>query len=796
MKKPKGLNKSVTPAADYEIEIRLFASDPQPQVFRSIKRTCSDNRDYPMVSKWNYIVSKRLRLTSNLDGAGLEDLEQLVAEYLRDDPQETSEHFIADLARAEVIEVSIPYQTEDVGWAARLFPWENALSIVTRRHRKRSLVVVRHLRATERAPSAKVIRNPTSAMVVRSTPGVLNQNFDFRSESALVEFKLGDELKSFTDVDTPTETELAAKIREKKPDLIHLSVLDTHGVSTSNPDLLKGAWKYSSDENQKREGIILRGESRPYRALSALETADLVTAGRKLRPVLVSFATCFSASRLAPMAVASGAESSIGFHEDLQNSVSEAFFGSFYETWRNQNWDLLAAFQQALAVMWGQPESGRSGVALWSASSLVLGRTSGTSPVPSGRKALQAAIKSVVLDDTTVRDVFTITCEPFSQMNYCSLHNGRDLFKTLTIQKNVAGSLPPVEVRIELTAENETASWRQSLAFDNAPGSESIASRVRIPLGARALRRVQESVHSSLFVDIRCGFRILWQQSSDVTLLPVDEWRDTEEDRRWLPSFVLPRDPAVRQVIRAADRYLRALCDDSGAGFDGYQQCEQWPEVVDLQARAIWCALLYDFNLRYINPPPTYTKTTGGIAQRLRVPSQVLEEGRGTCIDLALLFASCLEYVGIYPVIFLISGHAFPGWWRDDRAHAGFAGFKYTQVPVSADADPQGLPVRRDDFAQWMVTGENGFRELVIPLRAGDLAALETTLLCKAAPFEQALQAGRDNLADAAIFDALVNVQRAREGDRPVTPLPIVGLWRPGSPSGTDNGTSASAASP
>src|SRR5689334_18036582 len=108
----------------YEIELRLFTSDPGPKVFRTIKRTCSDQRDYPAVSKWNYIVSKRLRLISSLEGAGVEDLERLVAEHFlgngRALKRESVDQFIADLSRAEVIEVSIPYESEEIGWAARV----------------------------------------------------------------------------------------------------------------------------------------------------------------------------------------------------------------------------------------------------------------------------------------------------------------------------------------------------------------------------------------------------------------------------------------------------------------------------------------------------------------------------------------------------------------------------------------------------------------------------------------------------------------------------------------------------
>jgi hypothetical protein len=58
----------------------------------------------------------------------------------------------------------------------------------------------------------------------------------------------------------------------------------------------------------------------------------------------------------------------------------------------------------------------------------------------------------------------------------------------------------------------------------------------------------------------------------------------------------------------------------------------------------------------YINPPPTFTEKS----QRLRTPSDIVMGKRGTCIDLTLLLAACLEYAEIYPVLFLLKDHAFP----------------------------------------------------------------------------------------------------------------------------------------
>lgn len=791
----KPANVQAQPAAvtTYAISIHLFASEPNPGVFRILRRICSDTADYPMVEKWNYIVSKRLRLQAAPVTDGLDDIEKLVAGYLLEPEPSTPsdspstqisqaehdkrcEELIKDLARAEVIEVSIPYTSENVGWAARLFPWENALSIVTRRHRTKQLVVVRHLNVANRDQAPLPVLGPDpKVMVIHSSPGELSGKNDFRSETALVKFKLAPSDANFTVMDTPSQAEADAQIKAVQPDVVHLAVLDAHGVSRERPDLLKNAWTSSLPESERGEGIILAGTASPYHVLDPQETADLVAAARPHCPALVSFATCYSAVRIAPMTVAKGAGAAIGFHENLLDAFSFLFFGTFYETLKDEDGDVLKAFQTALKVMWGQPESGSSGVSLWSAVSLVSVRDKPVITRKRTKASRSNAVGRIALDDEAVRTVFTVKCEPLAKVNYCSLHNGRDLFTCFSIEKIEPGLVPTIEVRVELTAETETAAWRHSFRFDEAPGMKGLGSLVRLPLGARALRRVQESTRSGLFVEIRCGGHVLYQQSCQVTLVPVDEWRDTDEDRRWLPSFVLPRDPAIRRIMAAADSYLRTLCDDSSAGFDGYQSAAQWPEKVDYQARAIWCALLYDFHLGYINPPPTYNRVETGISQRMRTPSQILEEGRGTCIDLALLFASCLEYVGIYPVIFLISGHAFPGWWRDEASYQGFSGFRFVDVSADASGAQSKTAPEKDKFALWMVTGINGFRELVTPLREGSLAAIESTMVCSSGAFEAALQLGRENLADSAIFDAMVNVHRAREGDNPVTPLPIVG---------------------
>ena len=41
----------------------------------------------------------------------------------------------------------------------------------------------------------------------------------------------------------------------------------------------------------------------------------------------------------------------------------------------------------------------------------------------------------------------------------------------------------------------------------------------------------------------------------------------------------------------------------------------------------------------------------------------MLLEKFGTCLDTSLLIASCLEEIGIYPIVLLLKGHAMVGAW-------------------------------------------------------------------------------------------------------------------------------------
>lgn len=372
-----------------------------------------------------------------------------------------------------------------------------------------------------------------------------------------------------------------------------------------------------------------------------------------------------------------------------------------------------------------------------------------------------------------VREWLKVEIKPIDDLNYSMLHNRRSLFKRfqLICQQNASAPLRDVNIKITLSAGAENAVFERTV--DVRPPFLEI-NEIFVPLTSSVTRSVHESIQTSLHVEVTWGEHVVHRDTMSARLIPVDQWRDTDEDRKWLPSFVFPRDPAVTRLVEMAQHYVRVLRDDPAAGFDGYQSFD--PKLadpaseIDLQVRAIWSAIVHELELGYINPPPGYSTELD--SQRLRTPSMIEQHHSGTCIDLALFLAACLELVDIYPVIFLLEGHAFPGYWRSADYHSAFRQARPDSIQEVVRADSSATDISGAQREAWLL-GKNTYNEIVQLINSGQLVPLETVRLTENCGFWEAVDAGRDNLRPKREFAAMIDIVLAR--DNQVTPLPILG---------------------
>src|SRR5262249_31677725 len=136
--------------------------------------------------------------------------------------------------------------------------------------------------------------------------------------------------------------------------------------------------------------------------------------------------------------------------------------------------------------------------------------------------------------------------------------------------------------------------------------------------------------------------------------LARNEWGGARFMPELLAAFVTPNDPALQVLMKEASRLLEAA--GRPGSLEGYQARSRkrcWEMVSALGAA------LSRRGLTYAEPPASF----GHEGQKIRLPAMVLEQGLGTCLDLALLFAAAVEQAGLHPLIVLTEGHALAGAW-------------------------------------------------------------------------------------------------------------------------------------
>ena len=740
--------------------------------------------------RWSYVLRSRERWRDMPD----------VADRHQADATTTLKAFgltdeaLREIAQAGRVVVTMPFEAESVGWEGRIFPWEFVLSRATRRYRRTGgsaaaggsgLTVMRHLDLADRQP-LPVRRMDGRVLVVQSLPGALAQAYDATDETERVRraFGLAGDDPRWRVAVNPTLAELTALCAAFRPEVVHVCGFDNHegiaqlangtgtDVAVTLHDERRSAAEWQRDDKGVVDGCLMRRSDGLPVMVAPPELAHALTGGGRHRPFFVGLNLWNSAARIAPQLLPAGVLAAMGFQDAFDDALAGYFFETLYAQLAAQAWNLPVAFEQAWAATRAQVDLvPGTGIALWARAPLVA--------QPGGPRLARtaAAGKAPARAPAAARTPLRAVVEPRTEFNYAELHNQGDsaekrsaLFHRFELRGAVTQPLTRAHVLVELNCGIERARYEAEIELTQE--RTSLGARVKMPLTARLMRSVSEAVVSSLFVQVMVGGRVIHKDTYAMRLMPVDQWLDNSTSGVWLPSFVLPRDPAVERAITLAQRYVRVIRDDPSAGFEGYQSSSSGDpaslENVDLQVEAIWSALLHEWDLGYINPPPTYNRALD--SQRLRTPSAVRAARMGTCIDLTLLFAACLELVDIHPVVFLLDGHALPGYWR----HRDYQ-FAYREVINPGDAMPPSDAQRTGSpgaqTRPWRA-GRASYREVWGLIRDGKLAPLESVRLTEHCGFREAREAGVQALSEPRDFDSILDIAIAREHQ--VTPLPIV----------------------
>ncbi len=164
------------------------------------------------------------------------------------------------------------------------------------------------------------------------------------------------------------------------------------------------------------------------------------------------------------------------------------------------------------------------------------------------------------------------------------------------------------------------------------------------------------------------------RENYTVDIHPVNYWcpeifQDNGEDLlryESLACLVFPTSEAIEWLVGHALDCFRLFTNNPDDTFDGYPENGDTKRV-ELMLKAIYTALLFNLGITY-----RFEKEydVAAVAQSLRFPDEVRRKNWGTCIDLALFMAACLENIGLHPMVILSKRsdekvHAFVGCWKD-----------------------------------------------------------------------------------------------------------------------------------
>lgn len=288
------------------------------------------------------------------------------------------------------------------------------------------------------------------------------------------------------------------------------------------------------------------------------------------------------------------------------------------------------------------------------------------------------------------------------------------------------------DLKVTISTEPEFAyPWEAQIAL--VPGDQAFElDKVNLKLSPAFLYGLTERIAGTLTIQVRKDQELLATRTENIMILAHDEWSGTLILPEIVAAFVTPNHPKVTEILVKAQRVLEQWTGT--AAFTAYQSNN--PQTVKMQMAAIYTALQKE-GIAYSLPPASFEL----IGQRIRLCDTVLNQKTGTCLDLSLLYAGCLEASGLNPLLIFLKGHAFVGCWLEDTSFA------------EAVQDDVSLLTKR--IAE-------GIHEICL---------VECTCWVAERPisFDEAIKAGEGHLKDTAQFELLVDIKRSRgSGIRPI----------------------------
>lgn len=244
-------------------------------------------------------------------------------------------------------------------------------------------------------------------------------------------------------------------------------------------------------------------------------------------------------------------------------------------------------------------------------------------------------------------------------LNYALVHNSVPIARHVRLANLTDEDISAIDVTLDLLGPDGALAptWHRHLSTLRAGTDVVRHGFADFAPDPAALNQADEAypIRYVLTVDTADGSRLRAEGRSQV--LAHNEWFNSPSLYESIAAFVQPNTESVTRILRAASDLLES---DTGSGsLQGYQQ---GGERAALIGGAIYEALRQQ-RISYVGVPASFERT----GQKVRTTAAVLTNQLGDCLDLAVTYAACLEQAGLNPLIWIVSGHAFAGFFLDEE---------------------------------------------------------------------------------------------------------------------------------
>ena len=344
-------------------------------------------------------------------------------------------------------------------------------------------------------------------------------------------------------------------------------------------------------------------------------------------------------------------------------------------------------------------------------------------------KLIGESVEDSPLDYSSAIKVDTVADEVFSFVLYC---NKRHMIQDIVIKNNTDKDIRGLKLEIKTDTELIDPYYEEIALL---PANKPIEfRRPNLVVHGSYIATLTEMIDCIMYISIYKDDKEIYQETHEITILPYDIWLGLNFEASLLAAFVIPNSPVIEIIKHDAAAYLNKFTGSSA--FDGYQSDD--PNRVINMVAALYYALQKK-DIVYSEPP------SSSIGQKIRLPDEIINTRFGTCLDLTLFYAACLEQCGLRPILIMIKNHIFLGVWLVKDAEAS----EYLEN------DPSQIDKRIAE----------GVNEILV---------IECTALCSGQniTFDTARAAAEKTLTDKNDeFELFVDVDRARRSG--VKPLPI-----------------------